>query len=370
MSFLQWSEFDKLRVVEVPFDVLYDVDLDMIISQDTSFAYKGNTIVSWNGKSSFNVLKGMLELIPHSNIHSIRSIIPQLLVMEPYLRYLGLVNDNNEVPISIINDNPGRPVLFTYSLPLINITNNGTDNQPVINQHYYIPQHTAVLTLRSTQWTDEIHYGMISFIQNVGLNGITKVVIDVRDNVGGSPVTASVLMSLLWKWDFVNYGLQVRNASCFDQFFPGINETDLMDFLVMRSIDISGKIWDIPGDVMMDLIKLKYNISERAFPFLGGMYIVIGPNTLESANLVAKIVKDTRIGGTIGTPTGFTWNFYGLPVKLGFEDEEDYYYTVSTAKFYSPNALLSTIVPDVLLPMTKDDIVNSNDPLLQYVFSN
>jgi hypothetical protein len=363
MSTLHWSNSDTLRSIELPFQILYNVDLYFIISQNTTFASPGFTIVSWNGKPSFSILKAFIDLFPHTNIHLLRSVVPQLLVLEPYLRHLGLVNNNDEVPLTIESNN-GK--LESVYIPLKNITNS-TNNLTIIEPHYYQNEYTAALELRDTQWDEDINLTLESIFDTIVRDRITKVVIDVRNNRGVSPLLVSILMYKLWP-NFVNYGIQLRNPTQFQQFFPGIDQSILKSFLEMNSIDINGNIWEIPGDILMNLITRQYNITDNN-QFLGQVYIVLSPDTRGCANLFAKILKDTGTGKTVGTPTGFTWNYYGLSVPYEFQDMNDFYFTVSTARFFTPNSPTSTILPDILISNSKYDITYSNDPQTQYILS-
>jgi len=174
-------------------------------------------------------------------------------------------------------------------------------------------------------------------------------------------------MYKLWQSNLIIHGLQVRNASQFERFFPGIDETILKTFLEMNTIDVTGKIWEIPGNILMNLVSRQYNVTGVGIPFLGDVFVLMGSNTIGSANMFAKIMQDLKLGIRVGTPTGFNWNYYGLAVPFEFEDMNDFYFTVSTASFFTPNSPTTTITPNNLFPKSKNDIINSYDSQLQFI---
>ncbi len=108
--------------------------------------------------------------------------------------------------------------------------------------------------------------------------------------------------------------------------------------------------------------------EQTSFVDNGNIFVVTNNNTFSAGAITAHVLKD-KFGATIiGTPTG------GSPFTTGVTDTANKVlkntginFRVSSAKVGKKMIANSSEIPDYIVRRTHEDIVNYNDPVLEYI---
>lgn len=98
----------------------------------------------------------------------------------------------------------------------------------------------------------------------------------------------------------------------------------------------------------------------------GGIYVIVGRSTFSSAILNAITLKQKTEAIFIGEPTGGKPNHYG-EVKSFKLPNNKVTVKYSTKYFTNYDEDIDSFIPDIIIELTIDDYINNNDPILEYI---
>ena len=204
--------------------------------------------------------------------------------------------------------------------------------------------------------------------------GLSKLIIDLRNNVGGSEmICLQLLYHLTEAENLKDYSLYTKNLKFYTHYFENSNidsvncyknvnivksNIDSLIFMGFSNSDSSffNRITDP---------KSPYYIPKNRPIFKGEIVIIANYSTHSAGALFTTLLQDNKIGKLIGTelannPTGASsWTPFKLPnSKL----------EASTASEYlvRPDKTKSDIfVPDIKMVMSVEDIIKGRDPLFE-----
>lgn len=193
-------------------------------------------------------------------------------------------------------------------------------------------------------------------------NGIRAVAIDIRKNTGGNSINAELLLGYFnnsrynlsgiknWKISQAYKDLLISNGDTANHYLQQLNNS----------------IWKI-GDCMP---KEPRYISPDLF-FDGKVYLLTGPITFSSANMLADGAKKFKMATLIGEPTGEKTTDFGESYHLILPNSR-ITVSISTSldegvdcKSYSNQ----TVIPDLLIKTSHLQLIANEDPLLSYLLS-
>jgi C-terminal processing protease CtpA/Prc len=108
------------------------------------------------------------------------------------------------------------------------------------------------------------------------------------------------------------------------------------------------------------------NVENR---YQGHVYLLIGPDTMSAAVILANILQDHQLATLVGEETAQTSSFCGY-VMIGGEPlpKTGLRYMVSGMCYIRPNGIVDGhgVIPDMIVKTTINDQITGNDPVLDY----
>ncbi len=218
------------------------------------------------------------------------------------------------------------------------------------------------------------HEYVSKMIEESNHAGSTKLIIDLRNNNGGSElICLQLLYHLTENENLKDFSVYVKNGDFYKHYF----EKDYalkMDFYrkqngkepVQDSLFFGG--FSNSEQSLFDKItnpESPYYIPKDRPVFKGRIAIIADYSTHSAGALFTALLQDNKIGSVIGTevsnnPTGpTTWT----PFKLPHSKIEA---SISTHLLVRPDSKKSTqFIPDIKMEKSVDDIINGKDPLFE-----
>lgn len=193
--------------------------------------------------------------------------------------------------------------------------------------------------------------------------GISKLIIDLRNNNGGSEmICLQLLYHLSQNENLKDYSIYVQNLEFYNNYFNNNNEgkskKDSLSFLGFRNSDKS--FFDRITDQ-----KSPYYIPKNRPIFKGEIVIIANYTTHSAGALFTTLLQDNKIGQVIGTevsnnPTGASgWTPFKLPnSKIEASIASEYLVRPDSKKS-------EMFIPDIKLVMSVEDIFKGRDPLFE-----
>ena len=281
-------------------------------------------------------------------------------MMSYYLPYAYFNNffadtdDNNFIQLTLRNAEGEQ---YTYVLPYIDIKQNEIDdnNRELYGYEIIEDAKTGLFWLDTCDYTDDYLNAVDEFFKAVNEQGVQKVVVDIRENTGGSSMVV---------WPFLKY-LGVTKTKDFDASIRYSGTTIKRRHITMmnRFLRTLRKITSLGN---LYLAKAPY--SENIFN--GELYVVVSGKTFSSGNYFAVMLSDNNLAKTVGTPTGNEPSAYGDPIVFTCKNSQLKFY-ISYKRFIRPDQSKDpalTLTPDVLIPYTVADFQNGQDPQLGWIY--
>jgi C-terminal processing protease CtpA/Prc len=188
-----------------------------------------------------------------------------------------------------------------------------------------------------------------SYFASLKEKGVSNLIIDLRENGGGSSYPAeAILQKIANKLYQQTGGSTMRVSKQFGEFLNGLP-------WAIRMIAKKGSMKDY------DKYPIGTNIKEESKPslpkkvknsFSGQVYVLIGPNTHSAAMMMANAVEDFELGILVGEPTKST------PRELS-----------NALPLKTPNAKIAFVVPATLFTRANGD-ANNFEPVKPHVIIN
>ena len=205
-----------------------------------------------------------------------------------------------------------------------------------------------------------------SYFASLKEKGVSNLIIDLRENGGGSSYSAeAILQKIANKLYQQTGGSTMRVSRQFGEFLDGLP-------WAIRMIAKKGSMKNY------DKYPIGTNIKEENKPslpkkvknsFSGKVYVLIGPNTHSAAMMMANAVEDFDLGILVGEPTKSIPRELSnaLPLKT---PNAKIAFVVPATLFTRANGDANNfdpVKPDVFINTTSEDIEQKRDPVMQYV---
>ena len=205
-----------------------------------------------------------------------------------------------------------------------------------------------------------------SYFAQLNEKGVSNLIIDLRENGGGSGYPAEAILQKIAHKPYQQAGGSTMRVS--KQFREFIDDLPWAIRMVVKKGTMRNYHKYLVGT----------NITEESKPslpkkvknsFSGQVYVLIGPNTHSAAMMMANAIEDFDLGILVGEPTK------SIPRELS-----------NALPLKTPNAQISFVVPatlftrasgdannyepvnpDVIIETTPEDIQNNHDPVMKYV---
>ncbi|MBP2022816.1 C-terminal processing protease CtpA/Prc [Clostridium punense] len=175
---------------------------------------------------------------------------------------------------------------------------------------------------------DEFIKELDKFFEDIKKNEITKLVIDVRKNIGGNIKCVEGLLTYF------------NVKECY--FSAAEDEYD------KKHVQ---NIW-----------------VDKNRVYLGETYVLISNSTFSAGNQLADIFKFNNIGTLIGEPTGNSPSFYANPILIELPNSKikcsiSTKYIIGVDKNNNSN----TVLPDINMSNTIENIMSDKESIIEYI---
>ena len=190
---------------------------------------------------------------------------------------------------------------------------------------------------------------MRAFFEAVHRDGIGRIAVDVRANGGGNSSVVNEFLRYLPVDSYASYtgGVRVSAESVRQRGSDGL-DMGYHEFPAnpRANTDVDG----LP-------------------PFEGEVFLLTSKGTFSSGNWFAVLFKDNGLGLLVGEPTGNAPSSYGDALSFTLP-ETSFSFGMSYKRWIRPDRALGPadqVVPDVLVPLTRADVLAGRDPVLDYL---
>lgn len=274
-----------------------------------------------NNEDIDSVIEKVSKIISHDNDEALKSQIPFRIEFSSVLYGLGII-DSTESAKFTFEDRSGEDIELemksaNWDYFFENILGKGKEGEPPLymknsDKYYWYEyfddekivyfKYNLCREMKEKSFKD-FSKELMDFINN---NDVEKLVIDIRDNGGGS-------------------------SPILDNFINDISKSKLNE---------EGKI-----------------------------YVVIGRKTFSSAVLNTISLKQKTKAYFVGEATGGKPNHYGEVKRFRLPNSK-ITVNYSTKHFINYEKDVETFVPDKVIELTVDDYIKNYDPVMQYILNN
>ena len=128
----------------------------------------------------------------------------------------------------------------------------------------------------------------------------------------------------------------------------------------------TGSIWELGN------CKAQHPRFKKKNVFTGKVYVLTGPFTFSSANMLADGVKQFKLAEIVGEPTGEDTNDFGEAYSFTLPRSKIKIQTSTSFDFGAAcdKKTQTPVVPDKLVPRTLADRIQEKDRAMEYVLMN
>lgn len=201
-------------------------------------------------------------------------------------------------------------------------------------------------------------------------DGISNLIIDVRDNPGGQTDRSDELLSYLVSEPFyTNSSVFVRSSKLFKtqakQRIPKI-----VRWLPLQYFDSRGRaIWRAEEGDLVFISEKKVQPKNKSKRYMESVYLLINEGSFSTSAVFSSVFKEKNIGMLIGRPTGGEGGtFFAEPLRT-YLPYSNLAVNISTMKFAldenSDGKTLPGIEPDIFVKKTIEDELKEIDTILE-----
>lgn len=316
----------------------------LFVNSDYGSLRSGDEVISIGDKSPIEIIKIFSTFTPAENQQWIFTNLEEKLSKKAYLKKLGVIGTDKQVSIKVKSIDNSTKTEVIKLVPQQSILNNKTSN--VCSYKILKENNLAILTLNACIDDDNYRKILEAFFDKVHRQGISKIAIDVRKNIGGNSQVID---------DFLTY----TNVNAYTNFSETINfsKQAIGKYGYQKLLEASNADTTIIISHKNDHL---YN---------GKIYVLTGKQTFSSGNWFGVIMKDNGIGTVVGEPTGNAPSSYGEILYFTLPNSK-IKFQVSIAQWGRPNPNndpSTTLQPDILIPCTRKDIILGRDPVLAWL---
>lgn len=235
-------------------------------------------------------------------------------------------------------------------------------------------KHTSVFDLYkskdSTAWVLQVrsfnssYYNGINFnkllkrtFDTINESNLDKLILDLQSNGGGNIAKAREFTRYLAKAPF-------RMTDKISSTSPKANGTNLWH---KWGLFVVAKVRKIDGEYRMLASEKELKPARKVFK--GELVVVIDELSFSATTLVANALKESNSATVIGQVTGGgRTQLYGGNIRdiiIGEKDELQFKVVVPNWRFQPWNAGPGTVSPDVVVPITQEDVISGKHPNVQ-----
>ncbi|MCG8484723.1 MAG: S41 family peptidase [Clostridia bacterium] len=211
----------------------------------------------------------------------------------------------------------------------------------------YNEHRVGYFNLRTFETNRYIFKKLNSFCKTLSKEGIQNLVIDLRENTGGSGHMLDAFFSLFCSYDSIPYlkSAFVRVSKVTEDYGFSSSET--------------GKLLPLPKREIHNTVILnsKYYVGPIK------LFVLISENTASTAATFANVIQYNNMGKLVGEPLKKN------ALKYGEIDQWNFGYlnlTLSTVEFNEyTKAKSGVLIPDIEIPYIAKDYMQGGDPVLE-----
>jgi hypothetical protein len=190
-------------------------------------------------------------------------------------------------------------------------------------------------------------------------NNINAVAIDLRKNTGGNSVFGELLISYFFVGDYTLMGGRKWRVS--QRYKDHLKEQGVTDHSYLQQEN--GTVWQL-GDCKSHKPRFTNNNV-----YTGKVYLITGPLTFSSANMIADGAKQYKMCSLVGEPTGENTNDFGETMTFTLPNSK---LIIQTTTSYDMGTdcngnLHQPVMPDKLIRTAVADRINERDVVLKYL---
>jgi C-terminal processing protease CtpA/Prc len=216
----------------------------------------------------------------------------------------------------------------------------------------YPASQTALLTVDtfSKHKNQEFKQKIKSYFKEIQKKDVDNLIIDLRDNGGGSTSLVNYLYEFITPKPYLNFAQ---------------GEVKVSEYALRERSGNLSKLANLQEDrVEVKKPKLK-KPSKNKYRFKGQVYVLIGPYTFSSATDFAALIKDFETGILVGQETGGLASSYGDKIR-GQLSNSGLDFAVSYKKFVRPAGYDNGrgVIPDIKVENNYQEERNGIDQIL------
>jgi C-terminal processing protease CtpA/Prc len=198
--------------------------------------------------------------------------------------------------------------------------------------------------------------------------GITDLIIDIRENGGGYSELGDIFLSYLTDKPAVNVlNMEIKASKQIKDWYRKSLRW-YVSWLPFQYLHPTWrKIWNTPEGGIAVIKSEPEKPKENRLLFTGQVYLLIGPKTFSSATGFAAIVKDYELGTLIGEETGGLATSYGdfYPFDL---PNTKLWVLVSHKRIFRPSGEDDGrgVLPDYEVKQSTEDLEKGIDCVMEY----
>jgi hypothetical protein len=171
----------------VPFPGVLWTNEGVISYTDNEFFSKGDIIEAVNGKPMDEIHKLLMNIIPAEYDGWVKLNTVKALSNGVFLRELGLVNDENKVPVSLDRDGEKYVVELEFKEAEAGYNQLYEEEvEPFYSWELHPDKNYAIFNIDRSILTQDYDKEVIAFFDEAELQGIENIVLDISRNSGGS----------------------------------------------------------------------------------------------------------------------------------------------------------------------------------------
>ncbi|MCT4612558.1 MAG: S41 family peptidase [Clostridia bacterium] len=306
---------------------------------------QGDKLLSIGRMNNNELLEELWKIIPSENEYWIKSSI-YLIKYEIYLRKLGLINKDEKVELELLRD--GKKVSVEMKIYDIKRRNQYNVKNNFISYKIDKDKNIGILKLKKCIYNEEYKDTLKKFFYEVKENKLKSILLDLRDNTGGNSSVCDEFIRYIDIDAYNHYGINGYISEELKSVYPKYMDEE-NGFYIHKGKE--------------NIINEKV---DKSLLFDGDVNVIINNRTFSSGMMFAVLLSDNNMAKVLGEPLGNKPSNYGdiITFKLPNSELE---FSVSWKQFTRPKEESEnedTLVPDIQIYRTFDEIVNNNNKQL------
>jgi hypothetical protein len=253
---------------------------------------------------------------------------------------------------------------FTQSINVIPVAENQKNNTNTNYEFSLIDNRIAYLNYRRMDEDDKpFNYFLDSCFSVIKEKSIKSLIIDLRENGGGNSDFGETLLGYITKKPFrMSAGNLWKVSEQFQRYFR-VNYPDWA-----KQEDGQKYLNARVGTLIETKIEAISRLQSPKHFFEGKVFVLIGPKTFSSANMLADAIKTFHLATLIGEPTGEPVNDFGETMSFKLSKSKATIMT-STKQHISADGKQGNrnpVIPDVTVHKNHKKLKQGKDSVLDF----